>query len=724
MTVDFQDGATVDHDFVDGDEDGGIRTPDESHVAKLQRWVSALNIADDLDDDTLASIGQKVVFEYEIDFSSLGDWREKIEKAEKIANQVTEMKQYPWPKASNVIYPLITTASIQFAARAYPAIVNGRSIVKGVVIGNDAGVPVVVNGQPQIDPMTGQPAWVLPPGAKQERADKIGEHMSYQLLDEQTEWEPETDKLLHVLPIMGTAFRKVYFDASKKRNASLYVSAADLVVNYRARSLERAPRITEEVSFYPVEVHEKALSGEWLDDDYGAVPGSENDVDAPIEFLEQHRWLDLDEDGYPEPYIVTVCKHTSKVARIVARYDLDGIHYNFSKGRIQKIDPIHYYEAYQFLPNFEFKGSIYGTGFGMLLLPLNESINTTLNMLIDAGHLANTQGGFVGKGLSMNAGSMRFQPGEYKVINAQGAAIRDNIVQLQFPGPSPVLFQLLGMLVEAGKEIASVKDVLTGETQSANTPATVVLAQIEQGLKVFTSIYKRIYRSLKGELGKLYRLNRIYLNDETSYKIGSDWKTITRADYEKGSGVEPVADPSMVSDMQKLGKAGFMMQFVADPSMNGKEIKLEMLKAAAIDNPERFFLPNPPPNPAVLAKAAELATKQAETQANVELRHAQALLAKAQAINFFAQADKAVGDQHLAWIQQQLEMLRLAMEGMGHEQAAGAGAENAPAGGPLAATAPMPPHIQLPQQPGMPAPMPTNPHSFLAAAHNTGDIPG
>lgn len=700
---------------------GALSPPDEEQVDKLKRWSSSINIAEELDDDELSKIGQRVVFEYEIDYNSLGDWREKIERAEKIANQIAEAKQYPWPKASNILYPLITTASIQFAARAYPAIVNGRSIVKGTVLGEDDGVAVVVDGQPQIDPMTGQPAWIVPPGAKQARADRIGEHMSSQLLDEQIEWEPETDKLLHVLPIMGTAFRKVYFDPDKGRNAAIYVSAARFVVNYKARSLERAPRATEEISFYPLEIEEKVRAGIFLDIEYGASPGTENDDDAPVEFLEQHRWLDLDEDGYPEPYIVTVAKHLSKVVRIVARYDLDGIHYNYSKGRIQKIDPVHYYEPYQFLPNFEFEGSIYGTGFGTLLLPLNESINTTLNMLIDAGHLANTQGGFVGKGLSMNAGSMRFQPGEYKVVNASGMSIRDNIVQLQFPGPSPVLFQLLGMLVEAGKEIASVKDVLTGETQAANTPATVVLAQIEQGLKVFTSIYKRIYRSLKGELNKLYRLNRLYLNDQTSYKIGNDWKQISRADYDKGSGVEPVADPSMVSDMQKLGKAGFLMQFAADPTMDGKEIKTRMLKAAGIDNVEALFLANPPPNPAIVAKAAELATRQTEAQANAELKQAQALLAKAQAIYQFAQADKLVGDQHIAWVQQQLEAIRLGLDAIGQQQQAQSAA---PQSGP-APTQPAPNlHVHLPQHPGMPEQIPGNPQSFLAAARNSGNIPG
>jgi chaperonin GroES len=95
---------------------------------------------------------------------------------------------------------LITTASTQFAARAYPAIVNGRSVVKGVIVGEDKGEPQIgPDGTPvlQGDPQNPQPVWDVPPGAKRIKADQIGEHMSWQLLDEMPEWEPETDQLLH-----------------------------------------------------------------------------------------------------------------------------------------------------------------------------------------------------------------------------------------------------------------------------------------------------------------------------------------------------------------------------------------------------------------------------------------------------------------------------------------------------------------------------------------------
>ena len=126
------------------------------------------------------------------------------------------------------------------------------------------------------------------------------------------------------------------------------------------------------------------------------------------------------------------------------------------------------------------------------------------------------------------------------VVNTPGATLRENLVPLNFPGPNAVLFQLLTFLVEAAREVASIKDVLSGEIPGANTPGILGLAVIQQGLKVFSSIYKRIHRSLRQEYEKLFRLNRIYLPDETGYRIGAEYFRITRADYAEGAGVEPV----------------------------------------------------------------------------------------------------------------------------------------------------------------------------------------
>lgn len=632
-------------------------------AAKLKQWMDKPNIADQFDDELLSKIGERVFKEYQIDEDSRADWKQKTKEAMDLALQVAKEKAFPWPRAANIVYPLVTTAAMQFAARAYPAIVNGRNVVRGVVIGSDDGTPAInpLTGQPQIQAdQQGNPVpvWAIAPGEKQMRADQIGEHMSWQLLDEMPEWEAETDQLLHLLPIAGCVFRKSYFDPGKGRNCSTMVSPMKLVVNYHAKSMETAPRATEELQFYPHEIAEMELSGLWIPpkQPYGIAEnkaGQAGDDDAPHDFLEQHRRWDLDDDGYAEPYIITIHKSTRHVCRIVANYDEEGISLN-RKGEVSKIDPVGYYTKYDFIPNPD--GGIYSLGFGQLLRPINEGINTTLNQLIDAGTLQNAGGGFIGKGLSMNAGAIRFQLGEYKTVNVTGTTLRDNLVPLDFKGPSPVLFELLGLLVEAGKEIAAIKDVLTGDQEKGNVPATTTLALIEQGLKVFTAIYKRVHRGLKAEYAKLYRLNRIYGDPVSQYKVGDTWKQITKEDYQRGSGVEPVSDPTMVSDMQKMGRANFLLAFANDPYINGLEVRKRVLQAADIEGIDKLINPNPAPNPEVAAKGMELEIKGQEAQTKAELAAAQRVQALSAAIKNLADADAAVGAQHLQWLDQVLRV--------------------------------------------------------------------
>jgi chaperonin GroES len=381
----------------------------------------------------LVRIGGRVDREYKIDVTSRDPWMKQSEDAMDLAMQVAKTKTYPWPNASNIIYPLMTTAAIEFAARAYPAIVSGRNVVKGKSsTATTNGVPAQDrpawqpamqqgrNGQPQ-------PVWQVPPGARQERADRIAEHMSWQLLRRAAEWESDTDLLLHILPIVGCAFRKSYFDPMWARNMSLLVRPRTWWSTI-AKSVELAPRCPSGSALSAAD-----RGGDPRRDvprpDLCASTERTGDDDAPRNFIEQHRWLDLDDDGYPEPYIVTMHEETSKVARIVARFDPEGVHFSKRDNKIVKIDPVQYYTKYDFLPNVE--GGIYGMGFGQLLNPINAGVNTTLNMLIDAGHRQVVGGGFIGRGLNMHGGSVRFKLGEYKPINATGSAIRDAIVHLK-----------------------------------------------------------------------------------------------------------------------------------------------------------------------------------------------------------------------------------------------------------------------------------------------------
>jgi len=407
--------------------------------------------------------------------------------------------------------------------------------------------------------------------------------MSYQLLDEMDSWEEEMDKLLIMLPIVGTMFKKTYWDPLKETNCSHVVMPKNLVVNYWARSLKDAERISEVLEVSPRKVKERQQSGLWLDVDLGRAPQPSNnkaspaavDETTPYIFIEQHTFLDLDDDGYKEPYIVTFHKESKKVMRIVARFDDSTISMD-AKGNIRKIDPIQYYTKFGFIPNPD--GGFYDIGFGVLLGPLNESVNTVINQLLDAGHLSTLQAGFIGKGLRLRMGDTRFTPGEWKAVNSSGSDLKQQIVPLPAKEPSNVLFQLMGSLITSGKELASVAEIFVGKMPGQNTPATTTMATIEQGMKVFTAVYKRLYRSLTEEFIKLARLNNLYLNPQTyvdvvDMEIGPDAFDVSQHK------IIPGADPTAVSQTERLMKAQGLLELLPTGVLDPVKVVMRVLEA-------------------------------------------------------------------------------------------------------------------------------------------------
>lgn len=571
--------AMMPSDTMPNEADGCKCAPDKHPAEILLSYMDKPNIIDLLDAEKVRTIGMEVTRGYDQDKASRAEWEKQTRVAMDLAMQVASEKSWPWPKAANVKYPLITTAAIQFSARAYPAIVAGANVVKGQVIGPD------------------------PEGQKKDRADRIGRHMSYQVLEEIEDWDEEEDRLLLQMAIVGCAFRKTYFNTLLGRPCSDLISATDLVYDH-ATPWAKLRRKTHLINLYKNDVLERVRSGIFAEIELGLPDGDTDDSDGHFEFLEQHTWIDLDDDGYKEPYIVTVKKDSSEVVRIIARFDAEGVILN-DKGEITKIEPVEYFTKFSFMPNPD--GGSYDVGLGLLLNPINETINTVMNQLLDAGTLANTGGGFLGSGLKMKSGAARFVPGEFKPVDVSGGKIADSIYHMQFPGPNAVLFNLLGMLIEAGKDISSVKDILTGEQQS-NQTATTTLALIEQGQKVFSAIYKRVHRSLKQEFKKLYRLNKLYLQPESYYRFQDKVDKIYLEDYQgDDTDVAPVSDPGLITDAQILTRAEALMKFANDPLINQIEIRKNYLRAIKEENIDKLIVEeNAPPTPQIQHKMQQM----------------------------------------------------------------------------------------------------------------------
>jgi chaperonin GroES len=640
---------------------------EEQDKFELDKALQSLNLAETIrkrderkGTSLLEEIGDRVCEDFDTDDASRENWLKRNKEWMKLATQVVEKKMFPWEGAANVKYPLLTTAAIQFGSRAYPALIPSFDIVKAKVLGPD------------------------PDGKLTDVANTLSTHMSYQILYEMDGWEEDLDVLCFVLPIVGVVFKKTYYSEKEKKNVSELVSAKDLVVNYYTKSLKKAARYTHVLYYTANEIKECQNYGQFLEydepfgpgmgDDFGmtenATSGTQSvgaeDDDTPRKILEQYRRIDLDDDDYKEPYIVTVDYETRQVLRITPNFRSDGVEKKDDK--VLCIKPCDWFTKFGFIPNPD--GGFYDLGFGLLLGGINESVNTLTNQILDSGTINNMQAGFLAKGLRLTERDLKFKVGEWKVVNALGDDLRKSIVPLPSNPPSPVLFQLLGTLAQAGKELASVAEIFTGKMPGQNTPAATTMATIEQGLKVFTSIYKRIYRSMQQEFMKLYELNRLYMPSDQTIKFVMDVNgksgsySVSKFDYQ-GMKVKimPAADPNMVSETQKLMKIQGLHELVQYGNINVKEMTRQALTFQGQENiTELMTVPQAPPPVEIQIKQMELQDKAEDRKLEAFKVQSEHLKRQSEIALNIAKAKQAGDEQSAMILEAQLTREEAAME--------------------------------------------------------------
>jgi chaperonin GroES len=610
---------------------------DLSPLDKVMRLAGSQgNIADAIDADELVKMGQTAVDEYEKDCKDRSEWEEVVLEALDSAAQdkPVEAKTTPWPNASNINIPLLTTAALQFNARMYPAVVKGDEAILCKVVGQDNGKPVMAPNpqtgvmqpmpllQPgpdgQMQPVMGpdgkmQPQWQVPPGAKSARARRVSEYLNTTMFYRMVGWEDDTDALLMQLPIVGCVFRKVWYDKYKGAQ-SMMVPALNLVVPKKTRDLETTPRATEKIcDVFPHEIRKKQATGYYLPDVDLEMEEENEDSGARL-LLEQHRWLDLDEDGIDEPYILTVDHATRTVLRLEANFAPEDIKAD-ENGRVYCIEKREYYVKYGMFPNP--KGDFYDIGLGHLLKKLGATIDTALNQLMDAGTAQTAGGGFIGAGVRLqgrgNRGVIRMAPGEYKVVDVAADTLRNGIYERTMPNVSSVTFQVLDFILSFAREISGIKDVLTGEA-SNSAPVGSTLALIEQGLQVFNATAKRFFRAAKNEYQLIFDNLRLYGGE----KIAKDYVEVLdeQADFaadfnSTDMDIRPVSDPATVTRMQKMARAQLIqgtIPILAQVGGDPREALRRTYEAADIEDIEKLLPPPPPPPPPdpMMQKMAEV----------------------------------------------------------------------------------------------------------------------
>lgn len=560
---------------------------------KIDDLLELPNIADELSDDDKRVIAEDVCQQFVRDRESRRKWEHLTKKVIKLANLEIEKKHTPFHNSSNMKIPLITVAAQQFAARTYPEIIRNGEVVHAAVVGDD------------------------PTNEKHMRARVIADHMNYQALVETSEFENNLDKLLHMYPLTGVAFYKTYFNPMKQLTTTELIPYDEIIINNDIKSLVDARRITHMLRMHKNDIVEYIRYGLFskVDDKFLDIETINEEGREDHLVYEQHRYLDLDGDGYEEPYIVTVLEKTKDVLRILPRYTSDTIIRN-TKEKLICIHPIHYFTDFHFIPNPD--GSYYSIGFGHLLFGINHAANSLANQIIDAGRLANTPILFVDNLLKLKGGDLSAELGKMiKVNSAMNGKISDSVHRLDFAPPAPVLYQLLETMTNWGKEIASINDTNMGQAQVQNVSSSVAMSQLEQGTKLATGIQRRLFRSLKGLFDKMYYNNSVFLPPQAEFLVPGKNVPISKEDYKDNAiMIKPVADPNMASDEMRARIFQSLMQAAESPLigpiMNPMGVGQIMCDVLKIDNVNQVLNPPAPkpPSPEEIQAQSDMIHKQ------------------------------------------------------------------------------------------------------------------
>jgi len=405
------------------------------------------------------------------------------------------------------------------------------------------------------------------------------------------------------LPLSGSTFKKVYYDASLGRAVSKFIPAEDLVVPYTATDLESCERITHVVRMTENEIRKKQVSGFYRDielKNYDESSENTYSVKEKIDklegveqvgegmmmsLLEFHVNLDLigyedkqgdKETGIKVPYIVTIDEESRKVLSIRRNYEEGDKLYKKTQ----------YFVHFKFLQGLGF----YGFGLIHLIGGLSRSATQALRQLLDAGTLSNLPAGFKARGLRIRDDDNPLQPGEFRDVDAPGGAIRDGLMPLPYKEPSQTLFALLGFVVQAGQRFAQIADMQVGDANQ-QAPVGTTIALLERGSRIMSSIHKRIYYSMKKEFKLLANVVKTYLPSDYPYAVVGGDRSIKVTDFDEAVDIIPVADPNMFSMAQRIQLAQTQLQMATSaPQLhNIKEAYRRMYEALGVSDIDKIM---------------------------------------------------------------------------------------------------------------------------------------
>jgi hypothetical protein len=566
------------------DDDGGVLVDfaEEENIEmgaeeSVGEWFR--NLRDDIDEDELSDIGRTLYDNYESDKDSRSEWESMFERGFDLLGLKIEEASEPFEGACTAVHPLLIESAVKFQSKASQELFPPNGPVKAQVLGKHTL-------------------------EKENQAMRVQNFMNYQLTEQMPEYFDEFERMLFHLPLIGSSFKKIYYNASFKRPVSEFIPIDQFYVSYNASNLRNADRYTHVIYKSPVDLHREIKAEMYADIDLpeagmvnptsfsekmdtiiGLSPSSASDPQYVL--LEQHCYLDIDEpnseEGESLPYIVTIEEQSKEVLSIRRNYAKD------DPTKQKKVHFVHY----RFVPGFGF----YGLGLMHFLGNLTMSATAAMRALIDAGQFANLPGGFKAKGVRMVGNNEPIAPGEFKEVEATGIDLNKAIISLPYKEPSSTLYQMLQFVTAAGQKFADSTEQIVSDAASYG-PVGTTMALLEASSKFFTAIHKRLHKSQRDEFKILASIDKDYLPQEYPYEVPLAERNIYQKDFDGKVDVIPVSDPNIPSNAHRMMLANMALQMAqqSPPGMfNTEALNRTILSAANMPNLDEILPPKPEP---------------------------------------------------------------------------------------------------------------------------------
>jgi hypothetical protein len=568
-TEDELEGETFELDEdsdVEDTEDGGAVVRLENEQQSRRAMEHFANIVDEVDPAALKAAVSDLLDKIDKDKEA----REKRDKQYEEGLRRTGLGDdapggAQFTGANKVVHPMLVEACVDFSARFMKEMFPPAGPVKSKILGE--------RDKEKVD-----------------KAQRKADFMNWQCTEQIPELRSELEQLSTQLPLGGGQYLKLMWNPQRQRPTVEFVPIDDVYLPFAATNFYTAERKTHVQYVTKAEYQRRVRAGMYRDADLGApddpefsaasrandkIEGrkdtayNEDGLRTIFEVCTSIAIEDDNEDAAPAPYILSIDKSSGQAVGLYRNWEPDDT-------RRQELEWV---VEFPFVP---WRGA-YPIGLTHMIGGLSGAATGALRALLDSAHIQNVPTLLKLKG-GPGGQTLNVQPTE--VVEMEGGALIDDVRKLAMPlpfnGPSPVLFQLLGFLVDAGKGVVqtSFEKLADG---NPNQPVGTTLALIEQGMVVFSSIHSRLHAAMARVFRVLHRLNSAYLTHEVleAYDAGLEVKP---EDFDGPLDVVPVSDPSIFSETQRFAQVQALLQRAAQaPAMyDARKVEEMFLRAMKI----------------------------------------------------------------------------------------------------------------------------------------------